>query len=109
MRTRFLPDFYSLRCLSVCTSLLPCALLRGPFLPKLSAEGTEILGIFIIKNLPVNVVSIHLGERLLPFTVLIFFFNPPFLPAACPLRELREVVILMDGDYFDGIPAYVIY
>ena len=61
-----------------------------------------------------NVVSIHLGERLLPFAVLcvcvcVCVFNLPFLPTACPLRELREVVILMEGDYFDGIPAYVIY
>lgn len=94
---------------SVCLRIsTPLSLLSGPFLPKLSADGTEIWGIFIIKILSISVVSIHLGERLLPFTVF-FFFNPPFLPVACPLRELGEVVILMVGDYFDGIPACVIY
>lgn len=42
-----------------------------------------------------NVVSISLGGRFLPFIVL-FVFNPPFLPLACPLRELGEVIILME-------------
>lgn len=66
------------------------------------------MGIFIIKILTVNVVSIHLGETSAPHSFF-FVFNPPFLPVACPLRELGEVVILMEGDYFDGIPASVIY
>lgn len=104
MRTHFPLSFYSLRPLYICTSLLLCPLFRGPFLPKFSADGSEIWGTFIIRFLTANVVSIHLGERLLPFTF--FFF---FLPAACLLRELGEVVILMEGDYFDGIPACVIY
>lgn len=98
----------------VCISLLPCPLLSGPFLPKLSADGIGIWDIFVITLLTVYVVRIHLwGAGGFPpsqvFFYCFFFLNPPFLPLACPPRELEEVVILMEGDYFDGIPARVIH
>ena len=106
---RTFPVFYSPRHL-VCTSLLSCSLLSGPFLPKLSADGIGIWSVFGIILLTVNVVSILLGERFLPFTVFFFFFfNPPFVRLGQPLGELGEVFILMEGDYVDGIPACVIY
>lgn len=90
MRTHFPLSFYSLRPLYICTSLLLCPLFRGPFLPKFSADGSEIWGTFIIRFLTANVVSIHLGERPLPFT---FFFVP-----SCSLSSERAG----GGGYSDG-------
>lgn len=63
------------------------------------------------KILTVNVVSIRVGEKLLPFGPP-HPQSSPFLPVDCPLRELGEVDFFffqMEGDYFDGIPACVIY
>lgn len=43
------------------------------------------------KFFTVNVVSIHLRGRLLPFPAFfLFLFNPPLLHVACPLRELGQ-------------------
>lgn len=95
MRTHFPSSFYSLRPLFVCTSLLLCLLFHGPFLPKFSADGSEIWGTFIIRFLTVNVVSIHLGERLLPFT-LFFLFYPTV--SSCSLSSERAG----GGGYSDG-------
>lgn len=84
----------------------------GLFLPKLSADGIGVWDLFVITLLTVYVVKIHpkgAGGFYPSQVFFFFFFNPPFLPLACPLRTLGEVVILMEGDYFDGIPARVIY
>lgn len=82
------------------------------FPAQISADGTGILSIFIIKILTVSVISIHLGERVLPFTVVSFFFFfliSTFLPAALSFEKAGRGGYSDEGDYFDGIPACVIY
>ena len=74
---------WNLECIWYHTAYSECS--KHPFGGKISALHSFVLFCFVL------------------------FFNPPFLPLAHPLRELGEVVILMEGDYFDGIPACVIY